>query len=369
MRILVFNPSLPPLPCGIGQYTARTAGALSAAGHDVTVVTSAALAGAPTPGPRVRVVPALRDWAALDYARAWRRFSRPRPDLVVSGYPSVIPGSKARLLYLLPGLAKLTLGRPRTVFVVHEFERTGRVAQRLLALALRAADDVVCVTDGERDAVVARHPFAAGRARVVQNGSSIDAVPADPVAAAALRRRIAGDRPLVVFAGRLSSADKGLEELVEAVAGTGAVLAASGTLDRADAAHRAVAARIKHHGMRDRVRWLGDLGDGEMGRLLQAADAVAVPFRGGAESGYTSLLAPLVAGAAVVTTRGPRTPGWLRDGENALLVAPSDAAALGVALRRVLGDPTLAERLRAGGCALRPLFGWERVAADLSGGR
>ena len=369
MRILVFNPSLPPMPCGIGQYTARVAGALSDAGHEVTVVTSGALEGGPTPGPRVRVVPALRQWAPLDYVRAWPRFARPRPDLVVSGYPSLIPGPKARLLYLLPGLAKLTLGRPRTVFVVHEFVRTGPLPQRLLALALRAADDVVCVTDAERDAVVVRYPFAGSRTRVVQNGSSIDAVPVDPVAAAALRRRIAGDRPLVVFAGRLSSADKGFEELVEAVAGTEAVLAATGTLDDAHAVHAVVAARIERHGMRDRVRWLGDLDDADMGHLLQAADAIAVPFRGGAEGGYTSLLAPLVAGAAVVTTSGPRTPEWLRDGDNALLVPPADAVALGAALRRVLGDRALAQRLRAGAGALRPLFGWQRVASELADAR
>ena len=366
VRILVFNPSLPPIPCGIGQYTASVAGALSDTGHEVTVVTSAELEGAPTPGPRVRVVPALRHWAPLDYARAWPRFAQPRPDLVVSGYPSVIPGPKARLLYLLPGLAKLTLGRPRTVFVVHEFVRTGLRAQRLLALALRAADDVVCVTDAERDAVVSRHPFVARRARVVQNGSSIDAVPADPVAAAALRRLIAGDRPLVVFAGRLSSADKGFDELVDAVAGTDAVLAATGRLDPSQPVHVAVAARIERHGMCDRVRWLGNLDDGDMGHLLQAADAVAVPFRGGAEGGYTSLLAPLVAGAAVVTTSGSRTPEWLRDGDNALLVPPADPVALGAALRRVLGDQAVSPRLRAGARALRPLFGWQRVAAELA---
>ncbi len=74
------------------------------------------------------------------------------------------------------------------------------------------------------------------------------------------------------------------------------------------------------------MRWLGFLDEVAVGRLLRVADAVALPFRGGAESGYTSLLEAAVNGAAVITTRGPQNPPWLVDGETALLVDAGDPA-------------------------------------------
>src|ERR1700685_4068700 len=117
MRILIFNPSYPPVACGVGAYTSGLAQALVRAGHNVTVVTGAASTTA-TVGPP-RVLPPLRNWGVREFLRAWRRFARPRPDVVVSSYPAVVvDGSYVRLLYLIPGLAKVLLGWPRTVFVV-----------------------------------------------------------------------------------------------------------------------------------------------------------------------------------------------------------------------------------------------------------
>ena len=89
MRILVFNPSYPPVACGVGNYTRGLAEALVRAGHDVTVVTGpSATATADNP----RVLALLREWDIGAFLRAWPRFSRPRPDVVVSGFPSVIRG-------------------------------------------------------------------------------------------------------------------------------------------------------------------------------------------------------------------------------------------------------------------------------------
>ncbi|MEA2273990.1 MAG: hypothetical protein QOI98_2698 [Solirubrobacteraceae bacterium] len=359
MRILVFNPSYPPVPCGIGDYNRGLATALAQAGHDVTVVTAASDAIA-TDGPP-QVLPILQDWGVRDFLRARARFGRPRPDLVVSGYPSVMPGRYARLLFLLPGLAKVALGRPRTTFIVHEFVRTGETERRLLRLAFRCSDRIIAVTEAERDALVARYPTAARRTEVVHNAPTIPAVAPDPAAQALTRTGLAPpERPLFAYFGLLKTPDKGFDDLLAAVATTDAVLAVTGSLDPSSDYHAEVAAHIEALGLGERVRWLGYLDDEEVGRLLRSADAVALPFRGGAESGYTSLLAALVNGAAVVTTRGAENPDWLRDGETALLVEPSDPDGLAMALRRVLEEPGLAARIRAG--AERLPFGWEAIA-------
>jgi glycosyltransferase involved in cell wall biosynthesis len=359
MRILIFNPSYPPVACGVGDYTRGLAGALVRAGHDVTVITGAPSTNMADGSPRV--LPPLRDWGVRSFLRAWPRFAWPRPDVVVSCYPAVIVnGRYARLLFLVPGLAKALLRWPRTVFIVHEFIRADETEQRLLGLALRAADRIVAVTEAERDAIVARYPRAAARTVVRHNPATIPVAAEDPDADALMRASLSPQkRPVIGFIGLLRAASKGFEELLEALARTDPMLVATGSLDPANAYHAHVAAHIERLGLGDRVRWLGFVSDEEAGRLLRVVDAVVLPYRGGAESGYTSMLAALVNGAAVITTRGPQTPPWLRDGETAVLVDPEDPAALAGAIERLLTDDRLAAQVRAGARALS--FGWEAI--------
>jgi glycosyltransferase involved in cell wall biosynthesis len=358
MRILVFNPSYPPVACGVGDYTRSLADALVRAGHDVTVVTSAASRSVADGRPRV--LPLLHEWDIGAFLRAWPHFARPRPEVVVSGFPAIVQGRYSRLLYLLPGLAKALLGWPRTIFIVHEFIRTGETERRRLRLAFSAADRIVAVTEVERDAIVTRYPPLAARTVVRHNPPTIPVAPVDPQADTRTRAALTPQgRPIIAFIGLLRAATKGFEELLEAIARTNAHLVATGSLDPDNAYHRHVAAEIERLGLHERVRWLGFIGDDDAGRLLRAVDAVVLPYRSGAESGYTSLLAALVNGAAVVTTRGPQNPPWLRDGETALLVEPQDPALLASAIERLLSDDDLAAQVRAGARGLS--FGWDEI--------
>jgi glycosyltransferase involved in cell wall biosynthesis len=358
MRILIFNLSYPPVACGVGEYTQGLATALVRAGHDVTVVTGATSTSA-TEGPP-RVLPVLRDGSVRAFLRAWPRFARPRPDLVVSSFPTIVEGNYARLLYLFPVLAKALLGWPRTTFIVHEFLRIGETERRLLMLPLRAADRIVTVNEGERDAIVARYPWATARIVVRHNAPNIPVAAIDAAADARLRATFAPDeRPVIAFFGHIMGPTKGFEELLEALARTDALLVASGSLDPSDPYKAHLLAQIERLGLAERVRWLGYIAQEDVGRVLRTVDAVVLPYHGGAESGYTSMLAALVNGAAVITTRGPQTPPWLRDGETALLVDSTDPATLASAIERVLADEGLAQRLRASGSEL--VFGWDEI--------
>lgn len=367
MRILVFSPSYPPVRCGVGEYTSCLAAALTNAGHVVSVVASPP-APASCGSPRVR--PIMPDWRLTDFVRAWPELVRWRPDLVVGGFPAVMPGRYHRALHLVPALSKLTLGRPQTVFIVHEFTIAGAPERRALGVALRASDRIITVSERERDAIVAHYPPSIGRrVEVVQIPSNIPDAQADEASDARLRAELAqAGRPLLGYFGLLPSADKGFDELLEAVALGCAALVVTGTLDPdGNAYHAEIAARIERLGVGERVRWLGYLDADAVGRLLHAVDVVVLPFRAGSAGQSGSLLAALVNGAAVVTTRGFATPAWLRDEANALLVAPQDPAALAAAVQRLADEPALAARLRAGARELR--FDWESVAAAVTAPR
>jgi glycosyltransferase involved in cell wall biosynthesis len=365
MRILVFNPSYPPVACGVGDYTRGLAEALVGAGHNVTVITGAASTTRAEGPPRV--LPLLHNWDIAAFVRAWPSFARPRPDVVVSCFPAVVETSHSRLLYLLPGLAKALLRRPRTVFIVHEFIRTGETERRRLGLALRAADRIVTVTEAERDAIVSRYPSLDSRTVARHSAPNIPVVVHDPAADAGLRADYGPpQRPVIAFFGFILAAGKGFEDLLAALAQTGAVLVVTGSLDPSNAYQAHVASEIERLGLAERIRWLGFLTDDEVGRLLRAVDAVVLPFRGGALPSYTSLLAALVNGAAVITTRGPQTPPWLQDGKTALLVEPSNPAALAGAIDRLTADKRLAEQLRVG--ARGVTFGWDEIVVAVTAG-
>jgi glycosyltransferase involved in cell wall biosynthesis len=366
MRILCFNPSYPPVACGVGAYTRGLAHALEEAGHDVTVVTSTSSTTYTNGRPRVLAL--LAEWDIRAFLRAWPYFWRPRPDLVVSSFPAVVPGRHSRLLYLLPGLAKLTLRNPRTVFILHEFIRTGDAERSRMRLGLRAADRIVAVTDAERDALVARYPSTAARTVVRNNPATIPVAAIDPSADAKVRAQFAPpERPVVAFGGLLTAPAKGFDDLLEALTRTDALLVATGSLDPENVYHAHVGAQIERLGLGGRVRWLGFISDNEIARVLRAVDVVVLPHRSGAESGHTSMLAALVNGAAVVTTRGANTPPWLRDGETALLVAPENPDELATAIARLAGDVQLSAKLRAAAGELS--FGWaDLVEAVVSRG-
>jgi glycosyltransferase involved in cell wall biosynthesis len=97
-------------------------------------------------------------------------------------------------------------------------------------------------------------------------------------------------------------------------------------------------------------QWLSE--DALVEQHLRRADVCLGVFGGSAKAARVvpaKVLLALAAGRPVVTRTSPAAREALRDGENALLCAPADAAALAAALRRLHGDPALRARLAAAG--------------------
>jgi glycosyltransferase involved in cell wall biosynthesis len=160
----------------------------------------------------------------------------------------------------------------------------------------------------------------------------------------------AADPPHLVFLGRLSTR-KGVPELLEALASPSlgalswrATLAGGGPVDE----FRAHAAAL---GLADRVAFPGWIDQSAASALCAAADILVLPSH--AEGLAMSVLEGLAHGLAVVTTPVGAHAEVIEPERSGLFVPPGDAAALGAALARVIGDPTLRERL---GAAARQRF-------------
>lgn len=105
---------------------------------------------------------------------------------------------------------------------------------------------------------------------------------------------------------------------------------------------------------------LGTVSEADLGAWYRAADAFAFPS---VKEGFgLVVLEALAAGLPVVASDIPVFAEYLRDGENALLVTPGDAAALAGALHRLAGDPALRRTLAAGGQPLLDRFTWTASA-------
>ena len=100
------------------------------------------------------------------------------------------------------------------------------------------------------------------------------------------------------------------------------------------------------------VRFLGRRGRDELSAALARASVVvvpSVPTASGDQDGLpVALLEAMGSGTAVVASRLPGIDEAVEDGVSGLLVPPGDPEALAAALRRVLADADLRERLGRG---------------------
>lgn len=138
-------------------------------------------------------------------------------------------------------------------------------------------------------------------------------------------------------------------------------IAGSGDLE-ADLAERA-----GELGLGERFRLLGNVNREEVRELYQAADILVVPSvrdsAGNVDGLPNVLMEGLASGIAVVASRVAGIPDVLVDGENGLLVAEKDPAALAEALRRLATDRELRGRLGEGARAsVEERLSWEVVS-------
>lgn len=95
-------------------------------------------------------------------------------------------------------------------------------------------------------------------------------------------------------------------------------------------------------GISDRVRFLGRRDD--MPRVMAALDVLVHPSNEPEPFGR-SIAEAQAGGKAVIGTRAGGIPELIDEGETGLLVAPGDSGALAAAIRRLLDDPALRERM------------------------
>ena len=283
--------------------------------------------------------------------RAWARGREPCL-LVLSGPKSLIIG----------GLVARSLGLPTSPFFNHMIADSKLVtlAQRRLASTTAIG---VASSRAVRDWACARYRLPPERVQVVYPGHDGGRFAAPPAAA----RDALGLPPgaaVIAMVGRLVSAQKGQDLLLRAMPEIRRQCPEALLLIAGDGPDRAALESLAQElGLGAAVRFLGRRDD--VPALLAASDVVAVPSVVAEAFGLTALEG-MAAGRPVVAFASGGLPELVRDGETGILVPTGDAAGLARAIRQLLTEPALRDRLGAAGRRVAAGFTTEARVAALS---
>lgn len=274
----------------------------------------------------------------------YRLFRRVRPDVVHART------SKARVV----ALAAARLARvPIVVQTIHgwsfgnEIDRKKWLYVIVEKLIARRFDCNIVVSEGDLKEGLETGILRPEGAKLIRSGVNLDKVErVDRERVARLRAEFAPDgQRVLTLIGRLTS-PKTPEVFVDAAAavltehpGTRFVIVGDGPK------REELAARIDRLGIAKSVLMLGLRTD--VAEIMAASDIlVHSSLREGLPK---TVLEGMAAGKPVIGTNVGGVPAVVDDGVTGLLVEPQDAAGMAAAMRRLLEDPALCERLVANG--------------------
>ena len=197
----------------------------------------------------------------------------------------------------------------------------------LISALTYAAASRICVATPEDKAFVMQH-FGQRDSKIVVHPNWIDPAVFKP------SESLQKDNT-VLYVGRLS-AQKNLETLIDALAGTGIGLDIAGDGELREA----LAARAQEQGVS--VSFLGPVPNDRLPELYNSYPVFILPSH--YEGNPKVLLEAMACGRAVIGTDVPGIASVIRDGENGLLCEP-EAGAMRKAIVRLMGDEALRQRL------------------------
>lgn len=282
-------------------------------------------------------------YAAVDYFRLVRAFKRHRPDCLYERYNLYLPsGVWLKRRFKLPML--LEVNAP----IYDERKRYDGIAIDTLArwterATWRGADYVLPVTHvlAER---IQRDGVPPDRIVVIPNGIDPARFHDVPSTAEAKRRLGLEGRFVLGFVGFMR-AWHGLEAVIDLMVGADddcrLLLVGDGP------ARAALEARARERGVHERVRVTGVVDRDRIASHIACFDVALQPDVV-AYASPLKLFEYLALGRVIVAPATPNIREILVDGENAVLFAPGDYAALARGIERARSDPALRERLARG---------------------
>ena len=220
--------------------------------------------------------------------------------------------------------------------------RKSSILRFFAKLTVRSADAVVVDSEVQREAVFS---FGCSPSKVCCFPWGIDLDRFRPQDSLQARQELGWISNRIVVSTRKHSSLYGVEYLIRAMPrilesvkdARFLIVGAGPLLDY----HKSL---VRQLGIQETVRFLGYVDNGQLPKILNAADVyVSTSFSDGSSA---SLMEALGCGLPVVVTDIPGNKEWINDGENGFLVPPGDGLALAVCIVRLLQEGELRLRMR-----------------------
>lgn len=325
MRVLLVAGAIPPIRCGVGDYTARLAASLGKRGR----ITPAILTASESAGDQNLKVfhSGTYGVSAFSFIATIVKF---KPDIVHIQYPTMRPTSR-----YIPFICRWLLGKP-VVQTWHEhFADCGSIGWRNF-LGLNALVYV-------RPDFLERLPRAVNKilskkqVTFLSNVSAIRPVKLDDQEREALRREISPlGKKIVIFFG-FAYPNKGVHRLFDILDPKSHHLVIISDLHPDNAYQRSLIAKVEDPLWQGNVTVTGFLPEGEVSKYLAISDAVVFPFPDGLGEWNTSVLAALDAGAFVIGTSREQEKFGDDQERNIFLCSCDDIAGMRSALKSFAG--------------------------------
>lgn len=258
------------------------------------------------------------------------------------------------LQYMTPTLVPLLVARLCTrqlIPCVHVASGHYRAAgqRRLRWLGRSVCTRVVCVSHTTASGLFGspvEGRYLGGRVQVLPNAIDLAAVQSAPRRDWRRELGLPATARLVGFAGRLVQV-KGVDVLLRAAARLTAELPDVQWLVVGDGSERvALESLTDSLGLSAAVHFVGAVAREDIYSAIKGFDIAVMPSQPGLEGFGLSALEAMACGVPLVASAVDALPEVVLDGETGILAPPGQPEALAIALRKLLDDPELANRLR-----------------------
>lgn len=366
MKAVLVAPRLPPQCDGVGDHAHALAQALSACGHDVTVLT----AGPAVTHEQYRILALDHSWGLRATMRAWRFLRNAAPDRVFIEYTPFLFGSHSPAPLAIAWICRVL--HIRCTVIAHEiFYGSGSAAisspvkERYFAwrdtFVLSCAGCIAVPSTERRDRIYGRIPDLKGEIQVVPIAANVE-----PHSAYKRKRRSTGEPFYIVAFGvvmprrRFELAIRALAALREDV---DAHLTIMGRVFEAPYAETCMSLAAEL-GLGEHVIFTDSLAADEITEHLGLADAAIHTTMEGTTRSSGSLLALLAHEIPIVAARTVFDDACFDDILIRVGDEPDDIAR---ALRTLAMKPQEASDLGSRAAATyRKLFDWRAVARALA---
>ncbi len=357
-----FLSSAPPTRCGLATFTTALGTALEALGADVSLVRVVDRPGEPSTS-NLRSVGVLSATDPRSIERATSALNSCDVAIIQHEYGLYGGRDGDDVLRVLDGLFVPSIAILHTVL-----QRPTPHQVEVLNAVIAAVDVAVVMTKGAAETLTRLHELGDTTIEVIPHGATVGSN-------ANVQRE--ASRPTILTWGLLGPG-KGVEWVIDAmvrlrdmvpkpryiVAGQThpKVLASEG-----DRYRESLQRRVEANDVTDMVEFDNSYRDlASLSRLISRADVVVLPYDSTDQATSGVLVDAIAAGRPVIATAFPHAQELLATGAG-FTVAHQDPVALAHALRRVLGEPTLAAAMAVEARALATGLSWRAVAAQFQG--